>query len=204
MFCVGLTGNIASGKSTALEYFSEQGAYVISADRIARELATQPLIITKIKTYFGASVVNDAGELLRPTIRNIIAQDAHKRLWLENLLHPLIQHKIGEQVSQSQSHYTVIEIPLLLDKQTYPFINRILLVTAPIKQQIQRIIARDHCSITEAKAILKIQPTLNFRKKIADDIICNDRGTCDFVKQLEILHKNYLQCSAMDKQERET
>lgn len=196
MFCVGLTGNIASGKSTALEYFAKQGAYTISADRIARELATQPLIIDKIKNYFGESVVNSAGELLRPTIRKIIAQDARKRLWLEDLLHPLIQHEICARVSQSKSQYSVIEIPLLLNKQTYPFINRILLITAPVKQQIQRVIARDHCNINEAKAILKIQPTLNVRKKIADDIIYNDRDTCDFVKQLEILHKNYLQFSA--------
>lgn len=197
MFYVGLTGNIASGKSTALAYFHQQGIYTISADAIARELTSQPHILEKMKAYFGDTIIDEKGELIRPNVRKIITQDSVKRVWLENFLHPLIQQEITQRARQSNSFYTVIEIPLLFDKKNYPFINRILLITAPVKQQIQRIIARDHCSISEAKAIIKIQPSLNIRKKFADNIIRNNQDHDYFVKQLAILHSKYLSESKM-------
>lgn len=192
MLCVGLTGNIASGKSTALAYFQQQGIYTISADTIARELTSQPETLQKIQAFFGDTILNDTGELNRPMMRKIITADAVKRRWLENYLHPRIQQTIKERILKATSPYIVIEIPLLLDKKNYPFIHRILLITTPMQQQIQRIIARDHCSIADAKAIINIQPTAHSRKKIADNIIRNNQDNAYFVNQLATLHNSYL------------
>src|SRR3990167_3520316 len=115
MYCVGLTGTIASGKTTALNYFSKLCVATLSADIIAREITqTNPAVIKAIHHYFGSCVFLPSGELNRRALRTLIFSDPIKRQWLEKLLHPLIQQNIQEAIQQVMTPYCVIEIPLLL------------------------------------------------------------------------------------------
>lgn len=194
MFCIGLTGTIASGKSTVAAYFAKLGIDVISADHIARALVSrnQPAF-QRIVKHFGKSVLTANGELNRPHLRELIVQDAKERLWLEALLHPLIRRQIQLDIDHCKSRYCVIEIPLLTDKSMYPYLNRVLLITAPIEQQITRIMARDHCSAEQAQAILATtRADEDKRRAIADDVLVNNETVALIHKQVDALHAQYL------------
>jgi dephospho-CoA kinase len=194
VYCVGLTGNIASGKSTIAELFSELGIQVIYADKISKALTAKDQEAYKqILAHYGTEILNDDGTLNRRKLRSIIFSDAKERLWLEQLLHPLIRQKIKEQVGSCITPYCIIEIPLLIDKEKYPYINRILLVNAPLETQIARVIQRDQCTQEQALAILAAQPDLNLRLKEADDVLVNNLGFNELKITVNDLHHNYLQ-----------
>ncbi|KTD23442.1 dephospho-CoA kinase [Legionella lansingensis] len=194
MYCVGLTGNIASGKSTVAGLFRNRGITVISADDVSREVSApcEPAY-QMIRDHFGEAIITADNKLNRRALRNIIFDDPKERLWLERLLHPLIRKRIKEKLRGSKSAYSVIEIPLLNDREGYPYLNRILLVLADREHQIQRVMARDKTSREHAKAILAVQLDDSKRKEIADDIIFNNGTLSELEEKIENLHQQYLQ-----------
>ncbi|MCE3045031.1 dephospho-CoA kinase [Legionella sp. 16cNR16C] len=199
MFTIGLTGNIASGKSTVINLFKSLGANIIIADDIARELTQSgsPVLET-IKAHFGPSVIAAGNELNRAALRRIIFDDAKERLWLEALLHPLIQKTIGERVAgHNSTTYSVIEIPLLKDRNNYPYLDRILALIANEEVQIARVIARDHCDVAQAKKIIASQPSIEERKAIADDLLINDGNLDELTNNIKNLHEKYLQLAML-------
>lgn len=197
VYCVGLTGGIASGKSTVAELFSELGIQVIYADKISRELtAKDQEAYLQIVAHYSTKILNDDETLNRRQLRTIIFADPQERLWLEQLLHPLIRQKIKEQVDSCVTPYCIVEIPLLIDKEKYPYINSILLVNAPIETQIARVIQRDQCTKEQALAILAAQPELNVRLKAADEVLVNNLGFNELRIAVNRLHHNYLSTSS--------
>lgn len=192
MLNIGLTGTIASGKSTVAAYFKKLGAQVISADEIARSLTeiNQPAL-KKIIKKFGISILESNGELNRRKLRELIFQQSENRLWLENLLHPMIRKQIETEIHQAQASYCIVEIPLLKNRADYPYLNRVLLVLATPETQIRRIIARDHCSREHAIAILASQPLEQTYRNLADDIIVNKDSIENLQKEIIELDKNY-------------
>lgn len=193
MYCVGLTGNIASGKSTAIECFKSLGAGVILADNIAKELTRigKPAFVL-IKNHFGEHVINQDGELNRPLLRQIIFSDANQRTWLENLLHPLIKKAIVAQVSVCNNSYCVIEIPLLKNRIDYPYLDRILVICADYEREVERLMKRDRCLQNEALAIKAAQPDESSRRQLADDLIINDGSLEQLSIIIKKLHYKYL------------
>ncbi|CEG56835.1 dephospho-CoA kinase [Legionella fallonii] len=193
VFAVGLTGNIASGKTTAAKLFSSFGIQVINADQISKELTVKNTPAYKqIFEHYGSDVLLDNGELNRKRLREIIFSQPNERQWLENLLHPLIRTQIEYLVSSCTTAYCVVEIPLLLKKENYPYLNKIVAIIAPQNMQIARVMERDQCSDAQALAILSTQPDDNSRLKIADDVITNDSGLDALRHNLEKLHHKYL------------
>jgi dephospho-CoA kinase len=193
VYAVGLTGNIASGKTTAAKIFSEFGIEVINADDVSRELtAKNTPAYKKIIEHFGVSLLTNDDEINRRSLRTIIFTDATERKWLENLLHPLIRKEIAHRVSLCSTPYCIVEIPLLTDKQNYPYLSRVLVITAPVDMQIARLMARDNCSKETAEAILLTQPDLSLRLKIADDVINNNLDYEALKHSLEEVHLKYL------------
>ncbi len=193
VFAVGLTGNIASGKTTAAKIFSSFGIEVINADRVSKELtAKNTPAYEQIIAHYGPHIVLENGELNRKRMRDIIFSNPDERKWLENLLHPLIRTHLEHRVNLCLTPYCVIEIPLLLDKKKYPYLNKILVITAPQKLQIARVMERDNCSKEQALAILSAQPAENLRLKSADDVIINAAGLDELKQNLEKLHQKYL------------
>ncbi|CEK10712.1 dephospho-CoA kinase [Legionella hackeliae] len=197
MYCVGLTGNIASGKSTVASFLKSKGITVISADHIARDLTKKNgLAYKKIINRFGESILATSKEIDRAKLRQIIFSNPEQRLWLEQLLHPLIREHIVELLPHSRSPYSVVEIPLLKDRRVYPYLDRVLAVLSDQQEQIRRVIKRDNCSKEEAKAILLAQPDDAERIAIADDIILNNDSLEVLKEQITNLHQRYLQFAA--------
>lgn len=197
MYCVGLTGNIASGKSTVSQLFKERAVVIISADEAARALTTakQPAFLA-IKKHFGPSVINAQGELDRPALRQRIFNKPEQRLWLEQLLHPLIRQFMQFKLRESTGPYAILEIPLLKKRSDYPYLDRILVVLASHEQQIKRLRARDHSSKAQAEAILAVQDDEASRRKLADDLIRNEGDLAELAKKVENLHHQYLQLAS--------
>lgn len=194
MYCVGLTGNIGSGKTTVANFFQSLGIDIISADQVAKDLtlSNQPAF-QEILQHFGPSVLKADGELNRPYLRQLIFTHEPNRIWLENLLHPMIRQMIKLKVSQVKSPYCIIEIPLLTSKTNYPYLERILLVKSEPKQQIERFMSRDHSSKEEALAILATQQAhVNIHLAMADDVIMNTGTLQDLQNKVIELHEQYL------------
>ena len=197
MYCVGLTGTIASGKSLASNYFKSQGIDVLNADTIAKELTQKNTpALTEISRHFGKDFLTKKGDLDRRKLRSHIIHHPEERRWLEELLHPMIRQHIESAIKQCTSPYCIIEIPLLLDRTPYPYLQRVLLITAEPEQQIQRLMTRDECSETEARALLAQQESNNSRAEIADDIILNTGSIETLNDKLSQLHHNYLRAQA--------
>lgn len=192
MYCVGLTGNIASGKSSAIRRFKALGIPVIMADEVAREVTApgQPAL-QAIRQHFGDDILHE-DSLNRAKLRQLIFKHPHERLWLENLLHPLIRQQIEARIATFKAPYCVIEIPLLLDRSHYPYLDRILVILSDTERLIERAMARDRHSREEALAILAAQPDEAARRAIADDLIINEGSLAEFEQTIEDLHKKYL------------
>lgn len=193
MYSVGLTGNITSGKSTAISCFKGLGIPVIIADEVAREVtAPGHPALQLIKNYFGNQIITAQGLLDRAELRKVIFSNAEHRIWLENLLHPLIRKAIENKITELKGHYCVIEIPLLLCREDYPYLNRILAILANPQQLVERVMARDQHSRAEAIAILSVQPDEAARRAVADDIIINNGTIAQLENAIIKIHEQYL------------
>lgn len=193
VYCVGLTGNIASGKSTVALLFNQLGTPVFNADNIAKEITLKGAIAyDDIVSHFGLCILNDNQQVDRKKLRDIVFANPKQRIWLEQLLHPKIRQQLESQVATCKAPYCVVEIPLLKEKKNYTYINRVLLVTCPIELQVKRIIARDQSTEAQALAIIATQPSLKERLKLADDILENIMDVNELKKAVELLHLNYI------------
>lgn len=193
MFVIGLTGGIASGKTTVAHFFKALGISIIDADAISHQL-TQPhtMAYQKIVAHFGLSILKKDETLNRKKLRRIIFQNKTQRKWLENLLHPLIRQTMTAEIKKATSPYCICVIPLLVESRGIDFIDRILLVEAPLDLQIIRAKERD---ATNAKAIQKIidaQASQAEKRKIANDILMNDADLLSLEKKVQQLHQQYL------------
>lgn len=188
MYCIGLTGGIASGKSTVAKIFAELGAEIISADKIARDItSTNKQIIQKIASKFGKNILDENQQIKRANLRDIIFKNQESRIWLENLLHPLIREKIENSINKNANIIYVIEIPLLKSRDLYPYLNQVIYVTADNETKIQRLIQRDNCTYAQATKILNSQPSNQEYESIADNIIVNSNGIDDLQYKIKEL-----------------
>ena len=190
---VGLTGGIASGKSTVADMFAEFGVPVIDTDVIAREVvaAGEPAL-NDIRHEFGDKVFDDAGNLRRSALRRIVFADDDARERLEAILHPRIQAAAYEQAAGAGGRYQLIVVPLLSKSPMRDFVDRILVVDCEEGTQIRRLMARDAESEGQARRMLAAQASRDERLKIADDVIRNDAELSATQEQVQALHHRYL------------
>jgi len=196
MLIIGLTGGIGSGKSTVAKLFSERGVTVIDTDQLARDV-TQPgkPALQSIVDMFGSTILQTNGSLNRTALRKIIFTDENKRLWLENLLHPIILAEMKNQAEAAKSSYCIVVIPLLLETQANELINRILVIDTAEKEQIKRTQLRDNSTENEVKSIIATQVNRIKRLSAAHDIIENNGSLSDLIPQVDRLHGFYLALS---------
>lgn len=195
VYCIGLTGSIGSGKSTAADFFASLGVAVISADKIAKTLTLKNApAFHDIVTHFGPSILTADGELNRHHLRQLIFKNTEDRLWLENCLHPLIREQIKQAISHINAPYCIIEIPLLKDKSLYPYLKRVLLIQTSPTLQLSRLMTRDHSTQDDILAIMATQQNHETtQKNLADDIIINSGSRLALKHQIAALHTQYLQ-----------
>jgi len=191
---VGLTGGIASGKSTVAEMFADLGVPVIDTDIIAREVVKpgEPAL-EEIRERFGAQVLNTNGELDRAALRYLIFSDTVARHDLEAILHPRIGAETRRQSSAAAGPYQLIVVPLLVGSQLLQFVDKVLIVDCGEDIQIQRLITRDGETIDQAQRILSAQASREDRLTIADDVIRNDQGLAATREQVLALDATYRQ-----------
>ena len=192
-YCVGLTGSMASGKSTVAQGFADLQVPIVNADAIAKALsAPDQAAYTSIVDHFGQAVLNPDQTLNRLRMRELIFTNPSERLWLEGLLHPLIRQSIEQAVQNITAPYCVVEIPLLKDKKSYPYLNRVLLVKAQPEQQRTRLVTRDQVSEDQALLALSQQIDVETYQSLADDVIVNEGSVEQLRQQVQHWHQTYL------------
>ena len=190
---IGLTGGIASGKSTVADMFADLGVPVIDTDVIAREVVRpdQPAL-AEIREAFGAGVIAADGTLDRPAMRAIVFGDDAARRRLESILHPRIGKAAREQADAAGGSYQVIVVPLLVESSLRDFVDRVLVVDCDEDTQVARLLARDAESEGQARRMLAAQSSRAERLAIADDVVLNDGALDDTREQVLALHQRYL------------
>jgi len=191
---IGLTGGIASGKSTVAGRFSELGIPVIDADESSRFVvaAGQPGR-EAVVARFGEDVLKADGELDRRALRQLIFADPRKRRDLEAILHPLIRADMERRAMQAVGPYVILEIPLLVEGGGRERVDRVLVVDADEAAQLQRLMARDGENLEGARAILAAQTNRTIRLKAADDVLVNSGTVPELRQAVDRLHQRYLQ-----------
>ena len=193
MLVIGLTGGIASGKSTVADLFAKFGAPIIDADVIARDLVKPHSIILKdITEHFGTSILHEDGSLDRRKLRQAIFQNDNERKWLESLLHPIIIQHIKQKLQQVNAAYCIVVIPLLIETGPYSFIDRVLVVHSSESAQMTRVIKRDKVEEHLAQRMIKSQTDAQTRLNKANDNIDNSGDLITLSEQVEKLHQQYL------------
>ncbi|MGD8573940.1 MAG: dephospho-CoA kinase [Gammaproteobacteria bacterium] len=172
---IGLTGGIASGKSTAARAFASLGITVVDADRIAREVVEpgQPAL-ERLAAVAGREILDRQGGLDRAALRERMFADEALRAGVESILHPLILDEMRQRLDSAPGPYTVAVIPLLVERQLTHMVDRILVIDSPVATQRERLIRRDGISADSADRILDAQADREQRLAVADDIIVND------------------------------
>lgn len=188
MFLIGLTGGIASGKSTVAKLLAAHGAETIDADQVARDVV-QPgsAGLDAVVAEFGEDVLTGQGELDRTNLGKIVFSDPHKRLKLEAILHPLIKSRTSELISESSREIVVYAVPLLVEANVdYPF-DFIVTVEAGEDNQLERLVRSRGLSAEEAKERISSQATRQQREARADFVLDSSGTHEQLAKQVDTL-----------------
>ena len=192
-YAVGLTGGIASGKSTVAALFAALGVPVIDMDDIAREVVLPgSATLERVYARFGLGVRGADGQLNRRALREIVFPDATARRDLEAIMHPAIQARCEQLAAAAVGPYHVIVHPLIAETGTAGRFDRILLVDCDERLQRQRLAQRDGSSAPQVEAALAAQATRASRQNIANDVILNEGDAAALAPQVQKLHQQYL------------
>lgn len=191
---IGLTGGIASGKSTVSNYLTSKGFQVIDADIIAREVVKRGSVgLKKIVKTFGQTILRSDGTLNRKKLRSIVFNDKDALSNLENITHPLIIEKIKKDIMMIHKHkdasVVFLDCPLLFEMNLDNLVNEVWLVSTTTDNQIKRIVERDATDALEAKRIIEQQMSLEEKAKKSDIIIENNSTVASLKSKVELLLK---------------
>lgn len=192
---IGVTGGIASGKSTVARAFAALGIPWVDADDIAREVvAPGEPALAAIAERYGARVLDAQGHLNRRALREIVFADPEERRWLESQTHPRIRERLEARLAAmaaGPAPYHLLVSPLLLESGQAALVDRILVIDVPEAEQIQRTASRDGVDETQARAIIAAQLDRQARLARADDIIDNSGDEAALTRQVEALDRRF-------------
>lgn len=194
---VGLTGGIASGKTTAANAFAELGAAVIDTDDLAREV-TQPGSdgLEAIVQTFGSKYLDAVGRLDRARLRQRVFASGEDRERLEAIVHPLVLASLERRLERLDAPYAIIVVPLLVETGMHRDMDRVVVIDCPEAVQIERLGKRDGETETGARAILASQAERATRLAAGDDILVNDADLIRLAADVRKLHDSYLRMAA--------
>lgn len=189
MLWIGLTGGIASGKSTVTNLLREAGYPVVDADALAKEavMAGSP-VFGQVVQHFGPGVVLPSGELDRPALGRVIFNDQTKRLLLESLIHPYVQAKVGEfkKAHENKSAFAFYDVPLLFEKNLEKQFDFVVVVEADKETQKSRM--REHRKMAEPEIESRLLSQIPMSEKVKKASFVVDNS-----KDLAELKKNVMQ-----------
>ncbi|MDX1807753.1 MAG: dephospho-CoA kinase [Paenisporosarcina sp.] len=186
---IGLTGSIASGKSTISAMLKEKGYPIIDADLVAR-LVVEPGTsnLREIERTFGHAVMHEDGTLNRDALGKLIFDDPAKRKQLNDLMHPAIRSEMlrqRDELFESGQKTLIMDIPLLFESRLQHFVDKILVVSVTEEMQLQRLMSRNSLSEEEASSRIQSQLPISEKEKGADAVIYNNGSIEQSKEQLE-------------------
>ncbi|MCX7570688.1 dephospho-CoA kinase [Tumebacillus sp. DT12] len=201
---VGLTGSIATGKSTVSKMLAEHGAVIIDADKIVRRVQEpgQPAW-RGIVEHFGEGVLQEDGTLDRAKLGDLVFQDSTNRQRLNEIVHPIVREERDRETAQARERDSqaiiIWDIPLLIETGIYKDVDRVVVVYVDQETQLSRLLSRDELSEEQAKARIDAQMPIEEKKAYADYLIDN-RGTLE--ETAEQVRRVYEQLRELAAQER--
>jgi dephospho-CoA kinase len=185
---IGLTGGIATGKSTVCAILENAGAVIIDADRIARKLVKKNLpAYRQIVDTFGKSILLPDGEINRTALGDLIFNDPRKKQLLNKIVHPQVGKETDRQLKRIEKNnphaLVILDIPLLLESGLHKNLSEVIVVYTPEHIQINRLMQRDHISQENALARIRSQMPIEEKKKLATIVIDNSGMLEDTRKQ---------------------
>lgn len=192
----GLTGGIATGKSTVANMLQKLGAAIMDADQISRQVVEPNTIgARRIEEHFGKEFFSTEGQLRRDKLAGLIFHDSQARQQLNQLLHPLILAEIqrqSDQVQRQTKNAVIIwDIPLLLEGNLTDFVQKVIVVYVPEEVQQKRLQLRNHLNQEEAMTRIQSQLSIEKKKSLADYLIDNS-GTVQQTKRQVVALWNHL------------
>ena len=188
---VGITGGIASGKSTALKAFAQLEWNTISTDEIVSDLwSSDENLIRAVQDHWGKSEIFSRGNIDKEKIARIIFNNPIERVWLENIIQPLVRSKWVSHVEQSNGELQVVEVPLLFEKNLEPYFSYIISVFVPVKIQFSRLLRRGF-SKDEAKSRIASQLSCEEKAKMADVVFLGTGSDVFLSGQVQEFSKNF-------------
>lgn len=176
---VGLTGGIASGKSTVSNLFRKYGIEIVDADKVAKEVSEKKESIEKISNIFGKDILDSDGKIVREKLREKAFKNRELLQELNKIIHPQVMEYFKRKKEEnSKDEILIFDIPLLYEAKMEYLCDKIIVVGVDAQKQIRRVVARDGSSEELAKKIIFNQMPLDEKIKKADIVIMND-GTLD-------------------------
>ena len=193
---IGLTGTIGSGKSTVSARLAKLGALVLDADTISREAVKKGADgLNKIAEVFGKEVIDANGELDRKALAGIVFSDESKRLILNGIIHPQVLKALKERTHGEKAlnpdRMIVWDVPLLIEVGWVEYVVSVWLVTAPEQTRINRITARDGCTIKQAQSRICAQMSEEEKARFSNEIIDNGGSLEQLYQRVDALYSEY-------------
>jgi dephospho-CoA kinase len=186
---IGLTGGIATGKSSVAALLAEHGAEVIDADQLARDaVAPGTAALQRIVELFGQQALLPDGSLNRQAVREMVFNEPARRQQLEAILHPAIKELALQQIEQAQirgSRVVVYMAPLLIEANATDRVDEIWVVTVRPEVQLARLMARDGCNQKQAEQIIAAQMPLAEKERFGVVVIDNSSSLEETSRQVE-------------------
>ena len=189
---IGLTGGIASGKSTVSQYLKDKGLPIVDADLVSRQVVEPGSKgLKRLEEAFGSDIIIE-GQLDRKALRHLIFSDDDKRMLLNSILHPIIHEEILHQLNMLIGKYPIVvfDAPLMLENNLKHMVDVLWLVSCSEEEQIRRVMYRDDSSEDEAKAIIEKQMSLKEKELLSDIILLNNDSIESLYKQIDIQLKS--------------
>lgn len=187
-YILGLTGGIASGKSTVSAYLSQNGALIIDADLIARQVvAKKSSGLKQIVAKFGGEILTASGELDRKKLGKLVFSNKELLKALTDITGPLIRAEILREIEaakKAQVKLVVLDIPLLFETGYQTLCDKVMVVTIPSKLQLERVMKRDNLSAAEARKRIANQLPASKRNELADVLIDNSKSVAETYQQV--------------------
>jgi dephospho-CoA kinase len=192
MLRIGLTGNIAVGKSLASARFAELGAAAIDADSVSRELmAPGTTAYSRVIEAFGAEILSGDGMIDRRRLGSIVFASEKKRRRLESIMHPAIRDAIAAKIAEKEkiSNIVIVEAALMVETGGYKEYDRLIVVNCPPAVQLARLVARDGLTESEAKVRIAAQMPMDEKIRFADYIIDTSGSPETTLEQVDTIYR---------------
>lgn len=197
---IGMTGGIASGKSSVARAFEAHGIPWVDADDVAREVV-QPgePALDEIAARFGEAALLPDGRLDRRALRAIVFADEAERRWLESVTHPRIRERLEATLAHlaaGPAPYHLLVSPLLFESGQHALADRCLVIDVPEELQVSRTASRDGVDETQVRAIIAAQMPRETRLTRADDVLDNSGDPASLARQVAELDRRYRELAA--------